>query len=219
MPRKQQVPKKEEPKQETKLQIISVVRKTAAPPPVESNPDEIIPPAEENKKATPQKAARKKSQKPSPVVLDPPPPRDVTPPVEIPPVVLTPPKDRELALPIEMVPSTEPDVTQPVETTLLKDQEVGEPDVESLSDEKPEYKKKEKFYIFKRPYKLTLKGDINLIEWECACGYENEVSVLVGREILPVFCPQCGKPSRFQGTLLSQKGATVGDEPIPDVSP
>ncbi|EFA70748.1 hypothetical protein [Cylindrospermopsis raciborskii] len=38
MPRKQQVPKKEEPKQETKLQIISVVRKTAAPPSVESNP-------------------------------------------------------------------------------------------------------------------------------------------------------------------------------------
>ncbi|MBA4456695.1 hypothetical protein FHK99_10630, partial [Cylindrospermopsis raciborskii CS-506_B] len=47
MPRKQQVPKKEEPKeepkQETKLQVISVVKKTAAPPPVESNPDEIIP--------------------------------------------------------------------------------------------------------------------------------------------------------------------------------
>ena len=219
MPRKQQVPKKEEPKQETKLQIISVVKKTAAPPPVESNPDEIIPPAEENKKATPQKAARKKSQKASPVVLAPPPPLDVTPPVEIPPVVMTPPKDREVVLPIEMVPSTQPDVTQPVETTLLKDQVVGEPDVESLPDEKPQYKKKEKFYIFKRPYKFTLKGDINLIEWECACGYEDEVSVLVGREILPVFCPQCGKPNRFSGTLLSQKGATVGDEPIPDVSP
>ncbi|OBU76751.1 hypothetical protein CEP10_15695 [Cylindrospermopsis raciborskii S07] len=47
--------------------------------------------------------------------LAPPPPRDVTPPVEIPPVVMTPPKDREVALPIEMVPSTQPDVTQPVE--------------------------------------------------------------------------------------------------------
>ncbi|EFA69407.1 hypothetical protein [Cylindrospermopsis raciborskii] len=61
---------------------------------------------------------------------------------------------------IEMVPSTQPDDTQPVETTLLKDQEVGEPDVESLPDEKTQYKKKKKFYIFKRPYKFTLKGDI-----------------------------------------------------------
>ncbi|BAZ89976.1 hypothetical protein [Cylindrospermopsis raciborskii] len=51
MPRKQQVPKKDEPKQETKPQIVSVVRKT--PPPVESSPDEIIPPAPENKMATP----------------------------------------------------------------------------------------------------------------------------------------------------------------------
>ena len=184
MPRKQQVPKKEEPKQETKPQIISVVKKT--PPPVESNPGEIISPAEEKKMATSPQTAKKQSQKASPVVLAPPPSRDVTP---------------------------------PVETTLLKDQEVGEPDVESLPDEKTQYKKKEKFYIFKRPYKFTLKGDINLIEWECDCGYENEVSVLVGSENISVFCPQCGKLNRFRGTLLGQKGATVGDEAIPDVSP